>query len=124
MSKFKKQRARLWNIDPHCENCGVPTILPEDCPGFKPNQKWPQPNNMATIQHVHNRLDPNRRQTPGEIQTTKRLHLLWCYKCNQDDNEEYIAKIPKEYLRERSQKGHDKDAIQIPYYETNTLLPS
>lgn len=88
MRTIKKQRSRLWHIDPHCKNCGVLTILPEHLPDecFK-NEKRSKlkivPKNMATIQHSYSKLHPLRHA--GEHNT----HALWCWKCNQEYNDKY-----------------------------------
>lgn len=83
--RLRKRRERLWLNDPHCENCGKLTILPEQLPGYKPGiglKGYEQPSNMATIQHRYSKNNPKRKfYIPGE-----RRHLLWCHECNKKDN--------------------------------------
>jgi hypothetical protein len=81
--KLAKQRLELWKKNPHCENCGVLTILPDDLPysiGKTGNKNIKIfPNNTATIQHKYDRLHPQRN-----IKTNERRHFLWCIKCNRE----------------------------------------
>jgi hypothetical protein len=106
MSKeFVKQKERLWNIDPHCENCGVLTVLAKDCGDIKYNETnrtyyfdGPVPDNMATLQHIYCRIHPMRHVRPAS--GTERRRFLWCYRCNQDYNDKYENPNPKNLKRE------------------------
>lgn len=83
---LQKQRRKMWDKDPRCENCGVVTVLPEDLPGKISKLGIKQikvvPPNMATIQHKYSRLHPNRGLAPND----ERVHFLWCTKCNFEEN--------------------------------------
>lgn len=84
---IKNQRRRLWEANPHCENCGVLTILPEDVPGkINPTTGIKQikhvPDNMATIQHKYDKISGKRHLKDT---SEERVHLLWCTKCNYAD---------------------------------------
>lgn len=91
MASFRKQRERLWKIDPRCENCAVVTVLPEHVEGERHSGALKiVPDNMATIQHKYSRNHPLRHHANG---TNERRHLLWCYKCNKEFNELYENKL-------------------------------
>ncbi len=68
----RREKIRLWKIDPHCKNCGRLTFIPmtaedgskEDC---------------ATIQHLFDKLSPFRGSHLDNVE-------LWCAKCNHEDN--------------------------------------
>lgn len=114
MTKLRKQRTRLWEEDPHCRNCGVLTILPHDVPGYQPESKFVSPDNMATIQHVYSRLNPERRQINGTRgNQPEPRHLLWCFKCNQEDCKKEMDELGIEELRKRAMNGHHKKNIII-----------
>lgn len=103
MNKFARKRKRMWLKNSHCENCGIPTVLPEDIPGIFTNKGLKKfkniPNNMATIQHKYGRLSHMRKILTGE----RRL-FLWCTKCNDEDNEKEQSLLT---LEERQQlSGH------------------
>lgn len=99
MASSKKQRTKLWLINPHCENCGILTILPEHLPieNFKNKDRSKLktvPDNMATIQHKYDRNHPLRNKKISA--NDSRRHFLWCYKCNHDyykQHEEIRSKI-------------------------------
>lgn len=89
--KLREFREKLWRIDPHCEKCGVVTILPQNVDGAYTDEHGlliikKVPHNMATIQHIYNRMNPLRR-TP--LKPNERRLLLWCYRCNTEYNELY-----------------------------------
>lgn len=88
MKNHKKQRTLLWYTNPHCENCGVVTVLPESIDGLNAKGIKP-PDNMATIQHKYCRGHPLRLTRAPH---NERRRLLWCYKCNQYYNQMYENK--------------------------------
>jgi len=97
------RRRRLWEKDPRCRKCGRVTVLPEtlwerdpDCPH---KVRYPNgiPDNLATIQHHDSRLSGLRGCFDGEERTT-----LFCWACNQQDNDLVQEAAPKENLWERS----------------------
>jgi len=81
------RRKKMWIVDPHCERCGVLTVLPCSLTGpayrYKDGTLRVQPDNMATIQHKYFKGHHLREveRVPGD-----RRWLLWCYKCNRDYN--------------------------------------
>lgn len=85
MKRLTKQLMAKWKDNPYCQRCGVLTILPQDVPG-KINthtgvkQIKKTPDNMATIQHIYDKLHPLRL-----VDTNDARHLLWCNKCNSED---------------------------------------
>ncbi len=84
-NRLARRRKRMWLEDPHCENCGILTVLPEH---IKMGKKKRQPPNMATIQHKYHRLHPLRM-----VRTDDRRTYLWCRSCNTKDNLEVLAKM-------------------------------
>ncbi len=88
-----RQRKRLWQENPRCYYCGVETILgPQHLKG-----EWFRPEiraRLATIDHIRPRHHPDRgkRPEPGE-----RLHVLACWKCNNERDHRERAALPKEY---------------------------
>lgn len=102
---IKKQRTRMWRANPHCENCGVLTVLPEDCPGWQAKGDGSTflkkvPANMATIQHKYDKLHPLR----NVIRPNERRHFLWCYKCNH----EHYKKHEEQRARINANKNENK----------------
>lgn len=100
MGHLSKKRKRMWLIDPHCENCGVLTVLPETLPcKINPNtglkQYDPLPDNCATIQHKYSRFSDKR----GQIHHNEKRLFLWCHKCNWEDHIKEIRSVPIEKLR-------------------------
>ena len=64
--------------------------------------KGVQPDNMATIEHVYSRLNPQRYvYTPGE-----KRHILSCYKCNHTKGREETMITFRERHVKKSQNGH------------------
>lgn len=96
--QLKKVRNRLHAANPHCEKCGILTILPEDLPytidalGTKQIDNIP---NMATIQHKYHKLHPLRRV----VNRRERRLFLWCYKCNNQYWLEYEQPAQLKYLK-------------------------
>lgn len=100
MSKpLKDLKIKLWNANPHCENCGVLTVMAKDCPGIRINEDGihvfdgPPPDNMATIQHKYSRKHPMRHARMIADRGQERRRFLWCYKCNKDYNLKYENKL-------------------------------
>lgn len=95
--RYRRTRDRMWRKNPHCENCGVLTVLPKDVDGkINPNNGYRQikdvPPNMATIQHKYSRLNKKRLE-----HTHERRWFLWCHKCNHADS----VREQKEYFGKR-----------------------
>ena len=80
--KIKKRRKILWDIDPHCHQCGCLTELP------KPYQTGVLPDNTATLQHIFEVDSPMRRDLLDDT-------VLFCHKCNHEDNK-IMRKIYKD----------------------------
>lgn len=80
----------MWQKNPHCERCGIVTVLAASLPNKTVHQDGhftldEYPDNMATIQHRYSKTHPLRNQ-PGN---GERRRFLWCHKCNRDYNELY-----------------------------------
>jgi hypothetical protein len=85
-----KLRKKLWHANPHCENCGTLTVLPEHIEGERiSGMPINIPDNMATIQHKYSRNHPLRHTKNDR---NERRRLLWCHKCNRDYNHMYENK--------------------------------
>jgi len=89
------QRIRLWEADPHCHYCGVLTIYkPQHIKGLYTPQEQ---NFLATIDHVRPRHHPDRLRPPRPGET---LHVLACWKCNNDRDKRELAEKPKEWFEQ------------------------
>jgi len=102
--RLVKQRERLWKKNPHCENCGIETILPKHCPRGKKGRIIAQ-DHMATIQHKYSRLHPDKRRTMILDHENDRRHFLWCYKCNRLDNDAELAAIAAEFWKNINERN-------------------
>ena len=96
--RLAKQRKAMWRLNPRCYYCGVVTILrPLHIPG---QQLMPEIRyRVATLDHVRARHHPDRTKPPepGEV-----LHVLACWRCNNERDQRELQMKPKEYLREQS----------------------
>lgn len=94
----------MWLKNPHCQYCGVETILIDDLnlKGLK------TPPNTATIDHKYSRYNPLRN-------TEKQEYILCCSLCNNYRAQLEEDKIPIEVLRERSRRGVRDGRPQEPY---------
>ena len=108
-----KQRKAMWRRDPHCHWCGVETILR---PLHIPNDPLPPEirNRVATLDHVRARHHPDRLKPPepGEV-----LHVLSCWKCNNERDREELQAKPKEYLRQKSRSAAPLDERSLEELE-------
>lgn len=110
--RMKRRREKLWRENPNCRRCGVPTILPVDLmvrygvAGNQLQKHIPQHviDQMATIEHRRSRLNPLRGSDRDEATT------LYCYKCNQESNNEELRSIPIEELRKLA--SHIQDYVK------------
>lgn len=92
-SRLRRRRDRLFADDPHCHWCECLTRLLDR--KLRHGEKMPL--DLATIDHLDDRLSPERGKHKGEDRT-----VLACWKCNNDRNREAQAAYPVEMLRERS----------------------
>lgn len=107
MRSAYKLRKRLWETNPHCEKCGVLTVLPHDVDRNIINGIYKlkvTPDNMATIQHVHPVGHPLR----GTFVTGVRKNKLWCFKCNAEDAKELDRERTIEAKRVAAKNGHHR----------------
>lgn len=75
-AREKARRDRLFRQHPYCHWCGVKLVMPK----CGPRMKFPLPDNAATIDHRHGKLDPNRREDFAPENWT----VLACHKCNNE----------------------------------------
>jgi hypothetical protein len=115
-SRYKRQRRRMWELDPRCHWCGTETVLPEQLPDdhwrverktvAKGSQLLRQlkrpPANLATIDHLRSRYDSTRQEPAQE---GERRRVLACYACNNRRNTEEQATLPREELWKRAGNG-------------------
>ena len=96
---LKRRRDKLFSENPYCYWCGCVVIHPETI-----ERKETQPKNMATIDHLRDRLNSSRTEpNPNrEIRT-----VLSCKDCNEKRSRESEKALPIEELRIRS-KNHSK----------------
>ena len=103
MSKsLKAVRDRLWKKNPHCRYCGVVTILPQHVikgrDGLHRLRHFP--DNMATIDHLRSRLDPER----GNHIPSERRYILSCNKCNNKRGKKEVSELDLEKLWKQSKR--------------------
>ena len=92
--RLRRQRERMWKENPHCHWCGIETVL------IPYGAKVKQENNAATIDHLRDKYNPEKRQEPNLNNETRRV--LACFSCNVRRSAEATAKLPKEELWRRS----------------------
>ena len=93
-SKRAKQRARLFEEQGgRCFYCRQPMVLTWD---FKPHAA--PPDNLATFEHRHSRLNPERGRHAGE-----QINVVACNRCNwlrgEADKERLMQTFPEEIWR-------------------------
>jgi hypothetical protein len=106
MSKRRDRILRLWTADPRCHWCGKLTVLV-----FRPHRSRGSTayrlgivEGEATIDHLHPRTDPNRRQVNDGTEVT----VLACWKCNNERNALYQSQLPVEVHRQRAREGLER----------------
>lgn len=92
-----RQRKAMWKRNPRCYYCGVVTILrPLHIPHepLSPEIR----DRVATLDHVRARHHPDRTKPPepGEV-----LHVLSCWRCNNERDRRELREKPIEYLRQK-----------------------
>lgn len=92
---LRRRRRRLWHEQGGlCHWCGDMTTL------YEPVQKRrSMPPKMATLDHLDDRLSPERGKHRG-----KRRTVMACWQCNHERNVEAQRATPRAVLRERSQR--------------------
>ncbi|MCI0391869.1 MAG: hypothetical protein MOB07_24265 [Acidobacteria bacterium] len=87
----------MWRHDPRCYWCGVQTILR---PLHIPHEPLPPAirDRVATLDHVRARHHPDRLKRPesGDV-----LHVLSCWRCNNERDRQQLQAKPKEYLHDK-----------------------
>ncbi len=100
--RIRARRLALWKQDPHCRMCGQITVLPESFGRWHfVKRKGPQ-GNVATIQHMIDRLHPLRGKVAGTLE-------LWCWLCNQKDSRERQRAVGVEKLQQLSGRKPRKE---------------
>lgn len=106
-NQLKRRRLKLWKENPHCSFCGVLTILPED---VSRKTKAPDPDNMATIEHVYSRLNPHRNikdkeeRRRAQKEEFGQRRILSCRKCNLERSEKEQSELSIDEKRQRGGK--------------------
>lgn len=99
MSNLRKKKLKLWYANPHCENCGKLTMLPEQHPNVLRKDdgqmyfKKDTPHNIATIQHKYFRLHPLRH---ARVHFNERRLYLSCYECNKKYYKDFEEPVNKQ----------------------------
>ena len=104
--RLKRRLRRLWFESHRCRCCGQPTILPEAFLEERNGRmviRGKPPLNLATVQHYDSRLSAHRGTAHWEKRTT-----LYCWECNDRENEIVQTGTPKVTRRIRSKLGHIK----------------
>lgn len=96
MRTAKRRRDRLFELNPYCHWCGCLLIRPETI-----KKKETEPKNMATIDHLRDRLNPDR--TKPNLDHKKRL-VLSCKECNEEKGRDSEKTLPIENLWARSKR--------------------
>lgn len=105
----KKWRDRRLNEHPFCDQCGCRLIHPsfvfKKVPGrngelYNRLMAKKVPDNMATYEHDHSRLNPKRWTTNGL--TAKKKSLL-CNKCNFENSQKEHQALSREFLNKLSE---------------------
>lgn len=106
--RYKLRRQWLWDKRKgRCNKCGIETKLPEQIAaeigvevGVLSDYLNPGARNiMATIQHLRNRLHPERTVRPKSGETR---YEMWCWKCNDEDAR--LVKLRPNTFLQRSAK--------------------
>lgn len=112
--RLTRRREILWHRDPHCQNCGVLTILPSQLAqkhGISPADlhsklKIEKLHTMATIDHVVNRFESNRLANEGRERTR-----LYCWLCNNKRGAQDYATLSLEERQDRCRTGRKGPVI-------------
>ncbi len=91
---LRRRRDNLFKQHPYCCWCKCKLLHPKFV-----KKGDTQPDNMATIDHLRNRLDSDRKEPNTESQSRT---VLSCKKCNQDRGDESVKSLTKEQLWSRS----------------------
>ncbi len=91
---LRKRRDSLFKQHPYCHWCKCKLSHPRLI-----KHKQTQPDNMATIDHLRNRLDFNR--TEPNIENQSRT-VLSCKGCNEERGKESVESLSEEELWSRS----------------------
>ncbi len=75
ISSRQNRRRALWRKDPRCFWCGKITIL------RRVNGGEQHPDNMATLEHIIHKMDPNRGKKMSKNKG-KNSTVLACRECN------------------------------------------
>lgn len=87
---LKRQRLRLFKLDPHCHWCGIRLVYWE-------KKKGQPPLDSATIDHLRPKHHPQRHE-PARDREIRRV--LSCWKCNNERDNRERKLLPKEYFYE------------------------
>jgi hypothetical protein len=95
---LKRKHRQKWALfgrqKGKCANCKTPMLL-----AFHHIQ-GEQPDNLATLQHAHDRFSDERGRHDGEY-----VNSLWCWKCNTADGAQSQAAQPLVELHRRAGNG-------------------
>lgn len=86
-----------YNPKGECPRCNVIMIRAKDLPGYKSGKIKTFPDNTATMQHTHSRLNPNRGKVPN-------INTVLCLKCNNELGREEEASLPLAEKRKRASR--------------------
>ena len=114
-NRLQKRRNRLFGKSPYCFWCGRKLIHPNIVKRHQTN-----PPNMATIDHLKDRLDPDRKINSFDIPRT----VLSCLECNNKRGQERVNNLSKEELWQRSgRKPKNERKFKMKTYWITTKTP-
>jgi hypothetical protein len=90
----RAKRLRLWSMDTRCYWCRRVTVLPKGAEGRIPGT----PKNLATLDHMYNRLDPLRKEPYNGG-----FAVLACWECNQKRGKQFKAELKKQKQQAKAQ---------------------
>jgi len=103
-------KVKLWERNPHCHWCGIPTILTNNPDGVIPDD-------AATVDHLISRYNPTRwvQKSPYEIRK-----VLSCAKCNKQRSYDETQQLSREEIQRRS-RGYSLNPRRRPFFKGNSL---
>lgn len=109
-------RIRLMEQHPFCYWCKQQVYEhPDTKRNLNKGERYP--DNMATIDHLYSRFNPEKRYQVYKDHEDK---VLACYACNTKRSEEEVKKLPKSYLKQIEKLAHErkakKDTTPRPLY--------
>lgn len=106
---FTLRALRLGMIarDPHCFWCGC-FVREYNLPAIKKGTFYP--DNMATVEHLFDRFEPEKRY---KVYPNHEDKVLACFKCNSARGKLKVKSLPKDYLDMRQRKAEERKELGL-----------